>query len=347
MTISLANNFGENLIINGLMDIWQRNITFTSIANATYGADRFIYEKVGTMVHDLNRSVDVPNNSVAKYSAFLNVTTAQPSLGVGDFVSYSQRIEGYNLRKIKGKDFVVNFKVKSPKTGIHCASFRNGANDKSYVVEYTVNVANTWESKSIRVKHDATGTWDYVENLGLNVTWVLGAGTNFHTTANSWQIGNFLSTANQVNCVDAINNEFRITEVSIHVGLQEIPFEDLMRGYAHELSLCQRYFSKTYDIDVPVGSITSFSGGVVAGNTDTVGSADLRFAFPTIMRTVPIKTRYNPFTGGISTVAHRHDNGTTAVITSPLTSSREIYETAYSGTAEWRFCIHFSADAEL
>ena len=60
--MNLSSKIGENLIINPSFDIWQRGISFVSIANATYFADRYVYNKVGTMVHDVDRSTDIPTN---------------------------------------------------------------------------------------------------------------------------------------------------------------------------------------------------------------------------------------------------------------------------------------------
>ena len=118
--ISLAPKLGENILLNGLFDLWQRNTAFVGSSAGDYGAERSSYGQTVTMVQERNRSTDVPADSLATYSAFLNVTTAQASIGVGDFSVYSQKIEGYNLRKIKGRNAVLSFRVKAPKAGIYC-----------------------------------------------------------------------------------------------------------------------------------------------------------------------------------------------------------------------------------
>ena len=246
VTMSLASKIGENLIINPNFDIWQRGDSFVGITHTSYFADRFAYFANGTVVHDANKSTDVPTISETKYpntySAFLNVTTLDAVLDTGVYTYISHKIEGYILRKVAGKNVYMSFWVKATKTGIHCVSFRNQANTKSYITEYTINTTDTWEKKVVRLKHDATGTWDYESDSGVEVLWMLGCGTDFHTTPDEWQDGNFLATANQVNGNDAVNNEFRIAQVQLHEGLDEIPFSKLARDYAEEFQLCQRYY---------------------------------------------------------------------------------------------------------
>lgn len=337
--INLGNKKAENLLLNPLFDLWQRNTTFTSVADGDYTADRFVYNKVGTMVHDVNRSADVPTDSRAKYSQFTNVTTAQASITATDYSTQSQKIEGYNLRKIKGKNAFVSFRAKSSKTGIHCVSFRNDANDKSYVVEYTINTINTWETKYVRVKHDETGTWDYTNQTGLVMSWALSAGTNFQTTADAWQAGNFLATANQVNLCDAVNNEFRITQVQLHEGIDEVPFNDLMRTYDDELKKCQRYYEKSYDVDTAPGTNTSLGRFELTGTSANPfrGSTD----FQIYKRALPTVTTYS--TAGTSGVIGTGAGDQTPTFSTLSTKAFIVYYAA----ANYTVLFQWVSDAEL
>jgi hypothetical protein len=156
-----------------------------------------------------------------------------------------QLVEGYNARDLIGKTFTLSFWVRSSKTGIHCVSFRNTGVDRSYVVEYTVNAANTWEFKTVTVSGGliTAGTWNWTNGAGVVLSWALAAGSTFQTTAGAWQTGNFLATANQVNCLDSNTNIFAITGVQLEVGSVATPFEH--RPYGSELALCQRYFERS------------------------------------------------------------------------------------------------------
>lgn len=344
VAINLASKLGENLIMNPSFDLWQRGTSFVGIASAQYSADRWVYFKNGTMVQDSSRSTDVPAD-VNGYSLQTQVTTAQPSLAVGDFVIYAQHIEGYNFRQIKGKNFVLKFRVKSPKTGVHCVSFRNNVNDRSYIAEYTVNQVDTWEEKIIRVKHDSTGTWE-VENLaGMKVSFCQGAGSTFQTTPGSWQSGNFLATANQVNTLDTIGNTFKIAQVQIHEGIDAIPFEKLARDFGTELELCQRYYEKTYALNVAPGT-SDFNGAQMApaNASSHVWRSDF---WKVRKRIAPVFNIYSPFSGAINNL-YRSTGGDVAVSsynqTNEAGTSWEVLSAVSTGT---RNRYHWVADAEL
>ncbi|MEE8272795.1 MAG: hypothetical protein V3R98_13860 [Alphaproteobacteria bacterium] len=288
------------VLFNGALDVWQRGTTFPSIANDAVGPDRFRYVKTGTMVHDLLRSTDVPTQAQAgiraNYSLHLDCTTADASIAAGDQCFITTRPEGYDILELVGNDFILPFWVKGTKTGIHCVSFRNSTNDRSYVVEYTIDTTATWEFKLIRVPAGliTAGTWDYTNGIGLTCSWILAAGTTFHTTADAWQTGNFLATVNQVNACDSSVNDFRIALPRLHRGLDPLRFE--RRPFVRELGYCQRYYVKTFDYNIaPVQNSGSVSG-ILTYRAFAAGgqNATVLWNFPTPLRAASVATFYNP-----------------------------------------------------
>lgn len=285
--INLVNNQvdqkNSNKIINGGMDFWQRGTSFAAIANATYSADRFQYFKVGTMVHTIARSTDVPTASSSLYSMLVSVTTAQPTILAASQNFIAQKIEGNVLRTFKAKPMVLAFWVKATKTGINCVNFKNSAGNRTLVREYTVNASNTWERKIIRFTHDASGTWLYDNGIGMFVNFVLASGTNFHTTANTWNTGDFLSTVNQVNNVDSTANTFQIADVVLvedNDTTTKVPdFVFAGRDFTEESQLCQRYLYAIAATD----TFSAIGGGYYANTTQSVA----QIPFPITMRTVP------------------------------------------------------------
>jgi hypothetical protein len=233
----------RNKIINGKMEIAQRGTSFAAIAGGSYTLDRYRYDATTSAVLTISQQSDVPSSNEFQNSLRATVTpTADTSIAAGDFAIIQQPIEGYNARDLIGRTFTVSFWVRSSKTGTHCVALRNSGENRSYVAEYTVSAANTWEFKSFAVSGGliTAGTWDWTTGRGLSVAWVLAAGTTYQTTANTWQTGSFLATSAQVNVLDAVNNIFAITGVQLEVGGVATPFEH--RTYGAELALAQRYY---------------------------------------------------------------------------------------------------------
>jgi len=287
----------RNRIINGDMRIAQRGTSFAA-ANG-YTLDRWGWYSAGAMVCTVSQSSDVPNNTFQS-SYKVDVTTADTSIAVSDFAALSQSIEGYNVRDLIGTTFTLSFWVKSPKTGAHCVGFRNAAvADRSYVKEYIVVAANTWEYKTLTITGGliTAGTWNWTDGQGLNIVFTLACGSTFHTTANAWQTGNFIATANQVNVMDNTANDFFLTGVQLEPGSVATPFE--RRPIGTELALCQRYYevfgpmtmmfpwgnatqivrshssfavTKRAAPTITMGSKTAGSGSAVASNIDTTGT---------------------------------------------------------------------------
>lgn len=234
----------RNKIINPAMEISQRGTSFSSNG---YTLDRFIQSNLGGAVSTTTQSTDVPNNTFQN-SLKVDITTADTSIASTDYSVIIQIIEGYNVRDLIGQTFTLSFWVKSPKTGIHCVGFRNNTYDRSYVVEYTVSIANTWEFKTVTVVGGliTAGTWNWTNGRGLDVCFTLAVGSAYYTTPNSWQVGNFIATSNQVNCVDSTSNDFFLTGVQLELGQEPTPFE--RRPYGAELVLCQRYYQQLGNI---------------------------------------------------------------------------------------------------
>jgi len=289
----------RNKIINGAMEISQRGTSFASVASGSYTLDRYLWGKAGSMVVTISQSTDVPNNTF-RSSLKVDVTTADTSIAAGDFAIIEQRIEGYNVRDLIGTTFTLSFWVKSPKTGTHCGSFRNNTLDRSYILEYTVSSANTWEYKTLTVTGGliTAGTWDWTNGEGLRVGFSLAAGSTFHTTAGSWNTGDFHATSSQVNVMDNTANNFYLTGVQLEPGTVATPFE--RRSFGQELALCQRYY-QVVDGEYRLDGIYGGGGGTSYG---------AMWYFSVKMRALPTLTtaaQSGPESGSIGWTAKSND----------------------------------------
>jgi hypothetical protein len=346
----------SNKIINGAFDFWQRGTSFAAVAATNYVADRFQYQKSGAMVHTIARSTDVPSTSNSTYSMLIDCTTLDASIAAAEQSHILQRIEGNVLRSFKGKSMVLAFYVKATKIGTYCISLRNNGLDRSIVKEYAVTASDTWERKVIRFQHDPTGTWLYDTGTGVSLSWVLASGTNFQTTADTWQAGNFLSTSNQVNACDSTSNNFYLSDIVLvedNDTLTKIPdFCFAGRDYVEELQLCQRYYEKSMDVsNAPGGGGNPLQGcATFTPTNDAGGSAEGYNPFKVEKRVIPAVISYNESNTTANGASQR---GVPDVTTGALSRhntkglNRIIASPGASASAEAVVTCHWTADAEL
>lgn len=271
----------RNKIINGNMTICQRATSTAGITGSTtsFLVDRFRTGGQSTTgVVTTSQSSDVPSGLYG-FSARIAVTTADTSIASTEVFAIVQPIEGYNIRDLFGTTFTLSFWVRSSKTGIHCVAFTNSGPDRSYVVEYTISAANTWEYKTITVSGGLTtaGTWDLANGTGVSLRFALMVGSSFQTTAGAWNTGNFFGTSGQVNCLDTIGNIFAITNVQLEVGPVATPFEQI--PYGLNLQLCQRYYFGWIS-----PALLNIAGYTTAGG----GAIYVSYSLPQVMRTTPV-----------------------------------------------------------
>jgi hypothetical protein len=349
--LALADLFSNrNILINGDFNIWQRGTSFVSVVDQQYTVDRWVYRKINTTaVHDISRSTDVPTVAQAgrkfNYSVLIDCQTIDASISSTDIVVFFQRIEGYNFLAIAQKTFTFGFWVKATKTGIYCVSFTSGAGDYGYVAEYTINASDTWEYKKIIVPATpSAGAWNYTNGTALNAVFCLAAGSNYQTTPNAWQNGDFSATSNQVNSCDNAANNFRICGVQLESGSVATPFEQ--RSIQHELQLCQRYFERSYNIETPTGTVEE--NQAAWGNVNSADTTLLcvNVDFKSIKRTTPSITAYNTSTGAAGSFIAGSTSKNVSTVVGGTKGIGRVYATS-GMTAGVYARFHWVADAEL
>lgn len=233
----LAGNRRRNL--NGDCRIAQLGTSYPAANGHTI--DMWRFGCAGAQVSTVTQEADAPAGSGFVYSHRSTVTTADAAIAAGDYAIHHTVIEGYDVADLVGKTFTVSFRVRSAKTGIHCVALRNSGLDRSYVHEFTIAAANTWESHKFTVVGGlpAGGTWNLTNGVGLEVNFTLAAGSTYHTTAGAWQTGNFIATANQVNVLDTNGNIFAVTGLQVELGDTATPYE--RRSIGAETTQVQRY----------------------------------------------------------------------------------------------------------
>ena len=243
----------RNILINGNMNVDQRNTAGTPITNSaglnTYGIDRWSFYGTAAKM-TMTQSTDVPSTDV--FTKSLKITTAASTFtpGASDYYGVRQQIEGYNFAcaaygTANAKPLVLSFWVKCSTVGTYSVSmFNREGPDRSYVTTYVVNSANTWEKKTIYFQSgDTSGTWLTTNGIGMQLWWDLGSGSSQNATANVWNASLKVNTSLQPNFVGTNAGTFFLAGVQLEQNYQATPFEQ--RPIGVELALCQRYYWRT------------------------------------------------------------------------------------------------------
>ena len=282
---------------------WQRSVNSGNITSG-YTADRFFLGVAGTASFTIAKDNSlVPSvvqaGRVVTHCLLGVVNTADASVAATDIVYLSQSIEGYNFQPLAQRPMVLSFWHCHSKVGIYCVALQNAGQDRSFVAEYTQSVANAYEYTAIAIPPSpSAGSWLYDTGRGIRAAFIMMCGSNYYTTPNVWQNGQFWSTANQVNLADAVNNTFRLALIQIEPGAIATPFEDL--PFPVVLQLCQRYFEKSYNMADPpgtAGGTTLYQSLFAAAGPGNNLSAEVAFA--TRKRVVPTVTTYL-FSSGVA-----------------------------------------------
>jgi hypothetical protein len=250
----------RNRIINGAMNIWQRNTASISTTTSLYTtADRWC-GALGTSGLILSQWPGPTENLQFPYS--LQVTTSTTTTGVP---LIEQRIENQNIPDfLNGTPVTVSFWVGQsygtlmPLTvGLYYATAVNNFGTQTLAVAATKNTptltaANAYYSLSF------TLTTALAATNGLSLRFTTGGAS-------------------------AIGSTFFLTGVQLEKGLVATPFE--VRPYSAELALAQRYY---YQLTSPTAAVQGSAAvyaifGTATGITTTAFWLPLQFPVP--MRT--------------------------------------------------------------
>jgi hypothetical protein len=245
----------KNRIINGGMTIAQRGTAAVS-ADGSYPVDRWVYLKNTSATASIQQSSTVPTgfaNAIA-----LTVTTGGSATSA-QYAVIQQPVEGVNISDLSwgtasARPVTLSFWVRASVTGTYCAVIKNDSAN-AYVSEYSVLIANTWEKKTITVPGPTAGTWATNTSAGFRVSFDLGSGTNYNTTASAWQLGNFFRTTNQTNLIGTTGATFYLTGIQLEAGSVATEFE--LRPQQVELALCQRYYQRLVSTATEAPAIAS------------------------------------------------------------------------------------------
>lgn len=303
----VANNNEKfkNLVINGDMRIFQRATSATTSTSTYDTVDRFLlYESSDGEMTSEKEDLSVADQATTgqRTALEMNVTTADGTIAANQFAAIYHRIEAQNLQHLlygtsAAKNLTLSFWCKSNKTGTYCISFNKNDSTEYFIpIEYTISSANTWEKKVIVLSPTAGSTSLITASggaiaddngVGLQITFGLAWGSNYHGTNNTWTTSSHLATSNQVNWLDSTSNNFYLTGVQLEVGDQATDFEHLPIDV--QLQRCMRYY---YDL-ASTGIFTDDATYIAMAAAYTSAYMLAFCHFPVPMRVEPTLTTTN------------------------------------------------------
>jgi hypothetical protein len=231
------------MVINQYQGIYATP-TGTSGGNAQFVIDR--WSAVISQASKLTFAQGSGSGPVG-FNNYLTSTVSTPvTIGAGDYFLIQQTIEGANVIDLawgtaNAKAITISFWAFASTAGTYSVAIRNVYSSfYSYIAQYTIASANTWQYFSITVPGPTVGTWPIAYGSGgIYLSFNLGAGSTFTTSPNTWTSGNYVNATGSVNIMGTSSANFYITGVQFEVGTQATSFD--WRPVGTEIQLSQRY----------------------------------------------------------------------------------------------------------
>lgn len=304
----------SNLLYNGAMQIHQRVAVAASATNINnYGdyisSDRWYSEvpylqSYGTVAQSIEN--DAPAGSGFRKS-LRHAYSGSDVISGSKYMWISQKLEGQDCQAIRkgtasAKSLTLSFWVKSNLTGLYIAELVDTDNTRYVSQSYTVSSSNTWEFKTVTFPPDTTGVLNNDNGESLRLNFWMRAGSNFSGGAslqNTWGTTTNTRAVGQVDLAATAGNYWQVTGVKLEIGTSATDYD--FKPFQEELRECQRYFEKSYSIDVVAG--TNTVSGLVQGINGTDGNQinGIRWIVP--KRTTPTITSIYSKTGTVATLS--------------------------------------------
>lgn len=276
---------GINLAINGGHVVSQENVdgAVSAIGSSggveTYITDQWKIRAKGSLRISGQRitSISLPG---IKYALRVTITTAQSSLGSGDYLQVSQPIEGLRALRLafgtsSASSVALGVYVRSSVAGTFAAELANSGRDRSICKVFTISAANTWTwvpfsgatgAGQTAFPGDTSGAWLTDTGTGLRIGITLAAGSSMQGTADAWSGADVMTTSAQTNLAATSSATFDVTGLCTFGGI-ELPSSSrvplITREFAAELAECQRYYEKSFEYSVVPASFIGSNVGAL------------------------------------------------------------------------------------
>lgn len=336
-----------NLVINPHGAIQQETTTPQTVQTA-YFADQWVQLGAGSgftweqgVISDGSVSLFDPCHFYTK------TTGAKASLAAGDSSNMAQPIEGRALRVLKygtanARGSWLRFRASGSQSGIISVSIRNAAANRSFV--HVVAITTTPTDYAVFVPGDTSGTWPSDDTQGAAISFCHAAGTTFQTaTQDAWVAGNFLAHTSQSNCLDTVNRQTNITDVSWTATQSLQPF--FPTQWDSELIRCQRYFEKSYNYSILVGAVSTGGRWEELRNKTTGIQQFGQVVFKTRKRGSPTVITFSDASGAANFVAQ--DDGSAVASTVSAQGEGAARVTWTNGASRFGATFHWTASSRM
>ena len=297
-TANITNRQHRNLIINGAMNIHQRQTSSYTLnssgTNNGYVVDRWkMFNANGTIV--ASQSTTVPAGQGFAKSIKLACTATESSPSAESYLQYlpeSQDFVHLAYGTSGAKTVTVSFWVRSSLATTYGFYYYMPDTNRAYQTTFTISSANTWEKKTLTIVGDTAGSGFNNDNgiaAEVRIYVANGPGTSGSSSQNAWSNNTANRLPTGTNFVSSTSNDFYITGFQMEVGTVATDFE--FKSFNEELALCRRYYYKSFSYGTEparnLGNANSIFFPVVSGYN---GEIHLDIS----MRVAPTITFYNP-----------------------------------------------------
>jgi hypothetical protein len=310
----------NNLIINMACEVCQTFPITASFPLATSGVELLSADCWSIMYSGTSTAIQTGVGDFASIGPgplgfrnylMLTATGALTSPVNGDYALLRHKIEGYRIDHLNfgtPTALTLAFGVwvyGAATTGTAFIKFSNSAKTRNYYFEFSIPVANTWTFVTGVIPGDtsvSTTNWLLTNGLGMTIEFFCAGKEASPVAPSVWTATNAVQTTNSTaNLINGSGKGLYLTGLWVSPGTQapgQTGFSGLRRSRGEELTLCQRYYEKSFDSGVtPVQAAGSPTNGALAwaqpvGASTAAIVGSVRYAVR--KRAVPTLTFYNP-----------------------------------------------------
>lgn len=347
----VSSSLEKQAAMNGNFNIWQRGASFTNPSINAFTADRFAVRgdaaggTLPTTITHARNTLTAGELDKSFYSYRISPNGAGSGFGNNAYYAIEQRIEkGTRLLGGASKKLTVSFYAKSSIASKKVAialvqNYGTGGSPSSaeYIQGSTVTLNGTLQKITVTFtlntlsgKTFGTDNNDYIGIL-IGAMWgSTPIGTNLGWGAAETFVG---------------SGDIDIAQLQINSGDTALAF--MPKSIADELLECQRYFCKSYGLNVAPGTVST--EGVSMGlGLNAAARPIMHIQFPSKMYAVPTVHPYSPATGTIDKIRDASaGSDLNAAALYAGESSVQIYDSTSTVPLGNHVLFHWTAEAEV